>query len=123
MSRDKVKILVGERDPFARKQIEQILGQHFQVIFAEDGLELLSAATTFQPDLIILEALLPSKDGFQVCRELKASPTNREIPVIFLTVLRAEERAKQAGADAFLLKPQAPEALLAQIYAFIKKAD
>ncbi|MGQ9470349.1 MAG: hypothetical protein ACUVR0_01490 [Candidatus Aminicenantales bacterium] len=74
MKRNNPKLLVGERDPFTRKQLAAILGLHFQLIFAEDGLELLEQARLGRPDLIILEALLPLRDGFQVCRALKGRP-------------------------------------------------
>jgi len=62
-----------------------------------------------------MEALLPDLDGFQTCSQLKRMAETRHIPVIFFTVLLAKERALQAGADAFLLKPLRQEEILKTI--------
>ncbi len=96
-------ILIGERDPFMRRALENVLLPHFELTFVEDGENLIYHTRTQLPNLIILEALLPHKDGFQVCRELKSDPATRHIPILCFTFLLAEERAHLAGADAFLL--------------------
>jgi len=75
------------------------------ITFAESGRDVLRLAREYRPSLIIMEALLPDLDGFQTCSQLKRMAETRHIPVIFFTVLLAKERALQAGADAFLLKP------------------
>lgn len=98
-------ILIGERDPFMRHALEHTLIHQFDLAFVEDGESLIQHAQSHPPDLIILEVLLPHKDGFQVCRELKSNPRTRHIPILCFTFLLAEERARLAGADAFLLKP------------------
>lgn len=108
-------LLIGERDPFMQRTLERILKGQFELAFAEDGVELLSRARQNPPDLIILEVLLPALDGFQLCRQLKSDPATRFVPVLFYTVLAAEARAFQAGADGFLKKPQPPGRLIAEI--------
>ncbi len=109
-------LLIGERDPFMRRALEQTLQGKFDLRFAEDGDEVLELARRHPPDLIILEALLPHRDGLQACRELKSHPATRHIPVLFFTFLLIEERARLAGADAFLLKPLREEVLTETIH-------
>jgi putative two-component system response regulator len=108
-------LLIGERDPFMQRTLERILKGRFALAFAEDGAELLARARRNPPDLVILEALLPALDGFQLCRQLKSDLVTRAVPVLFYTVLAAEARALQAGADGFLKKPQPPGRLIAEI--------
>src|SRR5205807_2477297 len=88
----------------------------FSVEFADDGLAALSGARLALPQLVITEILIPKLDGLQLCRELKRDPTTRDIPVIVFSVLAAEARAKEAGANAFLRKPLVPSVLLGTIH-------
>jgi len=113
-------LLIGERDPFMRRTLANILKSQFRLSFAKDGAELLARARQGPPDLIIIEVLLPIMDGFQVCRQLKNDPATRPVPVLFYTVLAAEERAYQAGAEGFLQKPQLPERLIAEIQRLLR---
>ena len=115
MTHTRTLILIAERDPFMRNVLARTLQEHFELAFADDGAAVLEQAKARQPALVILEALLPTLDGFQVCQQLKSEPTTRHIPVLFFTLLLAEERAAQVGADAFLLKPLRKEALLEAI--------
>ena len=100
----KIVILVVERDPFMRQAIEKAL-EGFELIFSEDGIEGLRMAKELKPDLIIVEPMIPRLDGFQLCSRLKSDEVTKEIPVLFLTVLSAKERAEQVNADGFMLKP------------------
>lgn len=109
-------ILIGERDPFMRRALEQTLQGTFDLRFAEAGDELVELARQHPPDLIILEALLPRRDGLQACRDLKNDPATCHIPILCFTFLLIEERARLAGADAFLPKPLHAQALLETIH-------
>ncbi len=117
------RLLIGERDPFMRRALERTLAPRFALTFAEDGVDLLQRALQDAPQLIVLEALLPIKDGFQVCRELKSNPVTRRIPVIFFTLLFAEERARLAGSDAFISKPLHEEELIKTILRFLRSNE
>jgi CheY-like chemotaxis protein len=117
------RLIIGERDPFMRRTLEGVLASRFDLTFAGDGEELLHLTRAQPPDLIVLEALLPRKDGFQVCRELKQDPVVSRIPILFFTILLAEERARLAGADAFLLKPLREEQFLETIQQLLKKEN
>jgi putative two-component system response regulator len=109
------RLLLGERDPFMQRTLKQTLQGHFELTFVEDGAVLLARARQNAHDLILLEVLLPTLDGFQVCRQLKNDPITRPIPVLFYTLLAAEVRARQAGADGFLQKPQPPTRIIEEI--------
>ena len=115
-------LLIAERDPFMRDALKRALEERFDLEFVDDGVTVLERAKARSPDLIILEVLLPMMDGFQVCRQLKSDPATRHIPVLFFTLLLAEERAAQAGGDGFLLKPLRQEALLEMIDRLLAQA-
>jgi CheY-like chemotaxis protein len=86
----------------------------YHVFMAEDGYAGLEIAQKQQPDLIILDIMMPYLNGIEVCRRLKADYTTRRIPVIFLSVLAKEEDiavAKQSGGEFFLTKPYDPQIL------------
>jgi two-component system cell cycle response regulator len=75
---------------------------------ARDGLEALRSVEQEQPDLILLDVMMPRMSGFQVCSRLKSDPTLRDIPVVMVTALNEVadvERAVESGADDFLTKP------------------
>lgn len=80
-----------------------------RVLSAEDGQAGIELARAEQPDVVLLDILMPGMDGFQVCRELKRDPQFKSIPVLFLTSLKSERKlrieALEAGADGFLSKP------------------
>lgn len=99
-------ILVVERDPHIKKLERFFLEQAgFRVEFADDGAQGLARARVLHPRILVTEIILPGVDGLNVCRALKADPATRNIPILVFSILRAEARAREAGADAFLPKP------------------
>src|SRR3954466_5241789 len=109
-------ILIAERDRNVRDLEQHFLESiGFSVEFADDGSAALCRARQALPHLVITEILIPKLDGLQLCRELKQDLTTRDIPVIVFSVLAAEARAREAGADAFLRKPLVPSVLLGTI--------
>lgn len=107
MSKQKL-ILFVEDNPAIQKTFGEILTQEgYQVIPAVDGEIGLSLAKKEKPDLILLDLILPKKDGFEVLKELKAEEQTKEIPVIVLTNLEQStdvERALEYGATTYLVK-------------------
>lgn len=90
----------------------------YKLMVAEDGEDALAQTARAQPDLVLLDVMMPGVDGFETCRRLKAQPTTRDIPVIFMTALTdtAEKvRAFSAGAVDYITKPIQHEEALARI--------
>jgi two-component system response regulator MprA len=99
-------ILVVERDPHVRALERYFLEEAgFTVDFALDGRAALERARGELPSILVSEILVPGLDGLSVCRALKSDPKTRDIAVLIFSILAAEERALEAGADAFLRKP------------------
>jgi CheY-like chemotaxis protein len=108
-----VLILVVERDPHITKLERFFLEQAgFRVEFVDDGVKGMERARVLQPQILITEIILPGIDGLAVCRSLKSDPETKDIPVLVFSILAAEERAREAGADAFLRKPLDDERLV-----------
>lgn len=94
----------------------------YKAVVVEDGEKAIEAALKEQPDLILLDLMLPKIDGFKVCEKLKKMDETKNIPIIVLTAKTEEEdkeKAKQAGADSYMTKPFRPEELWQEIKRFI----
>jgi len=105
-------ILCVERDPYVRELETFFLTEAgFSVTFADDGLKALELAQQLHPKVIITEILVPKLDGLALCRRLKSDPATSDIAILVFSLLSAESRAKDAGADAFLPKPLSPQVL------------
>ncbi|MBN1877987.1 MAG: response regulator [Anaerolineae bacterium] len=90
----------------------------FKVLVAQDGVQALAIAQRAQPDLILLDVMMPELDGFETCRQLKMQPTTRDIPVIFMTVLSDPNdkiRGFDVGGIDYVTKPVHPSEVLARV--------
>jgi len=106
-------ILVVERNPAVQRLERYFLEQAGYVVeFASDGLIALERARELKPQILVAEILVPKLDGLSLCRELKSDPTTAHIRVLIFSHLHAEDRAREAGADAFLFKPLNEELLI-----------
>jgi CheY-like chemotaxis protein len=83
----------------------------YQVTFADDGLQALKLVQELRPAVVITEILIPKLDGLALCRRVKSEPPIKNTVIVVLSMLSAEERARAAGADAFLSKPLLAETL------------
>jgi len=109
-------ILVVERDPHVRDLETFFLNEAgFGVEFAADGLAALERAREIKPDIIITEVLVPKLDGLALCRSVKRDPALKLTVVLIFSILAAEGRAREAGADAFLMKPLAERRLVSTV--------
>ena len=91
---------------------------YYDVVVAENGLQALEMARSEQPDMVMLDVMMPDMDGFAVCAALKAAEETAHIPVIMVTALDTPEeriRGLEAGADDFLSKPFNDLALFARV--------
>jgi diguanylate cyclase (GGDEF)-like protein len=105
------KILVVDDTPINIRVLGNLLVDEAQIFFATSGREALASARREQPDLILLDVIMPDMDGYAVCRALKSEPATREIPVIFVTGLADamdETRGLEAGAIDYITKPFVP---------------
>jgi CheY-like chemotaxis protein len=110
---DHALILVVERDPHVRELERYFLEDAgYAVEFAEDGLAALDQVRTLDPQIVITEILVPRLDGLALCRTIKQDPATRHIAVLVFSILLAEGRAREAGADSFLRKPLAEKRLV-----------
>jgi CheY-like chemotaxis protein len=99
-------ILVVERNPIVQRLEKYFLEQAgFEVDFVPDGISALARARELHPQILVTEILVPKMDGLSLCRELKSDPATSDIRVLLFSHLHAEDRAHDAGADAFLVKP------------------
>ncbi|WP_431049077.1 response regulator [Roseateles sp. L2-2] len=115
-------VLVVERDPHIRELEAHFLQQAgFEVAFAVDGREALAQARERLPDIVITEVLVPKLDGLALCRQLKSDELTKGITVLVFSILAANSRAAEAGADAFLMKPLAEQRLLSTVKSLIQK--
>jgi signal transduction histidine kinase len=105
---DRPLVLVADDEPDMRRFLDSELRGDFRLQEATDGLQALEAAVRLRPDVILLDMMMPEKDGLEVCRELRQREETRNIPIIMLTA-RVDEETKLAalshGANDFLLKP------------------
>jgi CheY-like chemotaxis protein len=106
-------ILVVERNPAVQLLERFFLEQAgFVVEFANDGLSALDRARELRPRIVVTEIMVPKLDGLSLCRQLKSKPETQSIVVLIFSHLYAEDRALEAGADAFIVKPVDDERLI-----------
>ena len=117
-------ILIVDDSPTAQRIIRlAVEAGGYRVLTASDGDEAIDVAQRERPDLIVLDIILPKKNGFQVCRHLKAFPETRGIKVVLLSSKNHETDilwGKRQGADGYLTKPFETEQLLACIDAALR---
>jgi two-component system, OmpR family, alkaline phosphatase synthesis response regulator PhoP len=103
------KILIADDNVPNVELLEAYLdGLDCQTAVAVDGMDTLTKVTEFQPDLILLDIMMPKMSGFEVCKSLKRDPKTRQIMILMVTALNEQgdiERAVTAGCDDFLTKP------------------
>ncbi len=102
-------ILIVEDHPTTRKLLENILQEDYQVILAGNGIEALEILTHRSDiDLILLDIIMPELNGYEVCKKIRANPVTENIPIIFLTVLDAEDAESKGfmlGVNEYIIKP------------------
>ena len=125
MSMQRPHVLIVEDEEDIRELVRYNLArERYEVSEAETGEEGLKLAARNKPDLILLDLMLPGKDGMEICRELKRSEDTRSIPVIMMTA-RGEESdvvaGLEIGADDYVVKPFSPKVLVARVKTVLRR--
>lgn len=121
------RVLIADDNQRNLYLLESIMkGNGFEVVSARNGAEAFAAAKRDSPDIIITDILMPVMDGFELCRRWKADPDLNQIPFIFYTATytdpKDEQFARSLGAERFLIKPQKPDVLVAEIRQVIEES-
>lgn len=122
-----LNLLIVEDDQAIREMLHHFLtGKNFSVQDAEDGEQALDFLSKTNPDLILLDWMLPDQSGPQIIKAIRKNPVQKDIPIIMLTA-RAEEMDKieglDAGADDYMTKPVSLQELYARIRALIRRSQ
>lgn len=112
-------VLVVEDSAPQREMISELLAKSgMSVALATDGVEALEQVKAIQPDIVVLDIVMPRKNGYEVCREIKSDPSTQHVPVIICSS-KGEDFDKywgmKQGADAYIVKPFQPKELIGTI--------
>ena len=122
----KRKILVVDDEAYILHILNFSLGaEGYEVITAADGEEAIEKAREESPDLVVLDVMMPKKDGYEAFRVLKSDPETSNIPVILLTAKGREIDKKvgqQVGADYYIVKPFSPTRLIERVQEIFQSA-
>jgi len=105
---ERPKILVVDDDPVVRRIVLELLNNRYTVILASTGVQLPDLLQRHQPDLVILDVMLPWVNGFELCRIIRTHEEGQETPVLFLTSCKEKEdlmTGREVGGSGYLTKP------------------
>lgn len=115
---EKQSLLLVDDEPTNLRVLRTVLQEQYRLLFAKSGEEALQLVQKEQPDLILLDVMMPGLTGFDVCARLKANPATSAIPVIFVTALKDEmdeTKGFEVGAVDYITKPISPAVVRARV--------
>ena len=119
------KILIADDEPDILEIVQYNLqNEGYEVATAKNGNEAIELAKRFNPDLIILDIMMPGKNGIEVCNILRMQPAFNDTLIIFLTALSdegTEVKGLETGADDFITKPVSPKVLVSKVSALFRR--
>ena len=119
------KVLVVDDEKDILQIVKYNLELHgYEVETAENGVDAITKLGIFKPDLVLLDIMMPHKDGIQTCIEIRANPDFDDTIIIFLTVLsdeKSEIRGLELGADDYIAKPIKPKLLVSRIHSAFRR--
>jgi DNA-binding response OmpR family regulator len=120
-------VLIADDEPNIVVSLEYLLEKNgYSVKVARNGEEALSYVQQFRPDLILLDVMLPLKNGFEVCQKIRQTPEWRDIRIIMLTAKGREIEVSKGlalGADAYITKPFSTKELMAEVRKVLEGTD
>jgi two-component system, OmpR family, alkaline phosphatase synthesis response regulator PhoP len=123
---DKKKIVVADDEPFILSALQDTLSEEFQVFTASNGREAVELVGKVNPDLIILDVMMPEMDGLETTRVLKQEKAISATPIILLTAkgqITDIEKGFKSGADAYIVKPFSPARLIEKVEEIFEKVE
>jgi len=123
---DKKKIVVADDEPFILSALQDTLADSYSVYSANNGREAVEQVQKVNPDLIILDVMMPEMDGLEACKNLKREKASSSIPIILLTAkgqITDIEKGFKSGADAYVVKPFSPARLIEKVEEIFEKVE
>jgi two-component system alkaline phosphatase synthesis response regulator PhoP len=121
------KVLIADDEPDILEILKyNLTNEGYEVVTAKDGDEALDKARRAQPDLIVLDVMMPKKTGVEVCQILRAQPAFKDTLIIFLTAVNDEGtqiRGLETGADDFVSKPVSPKVFMSRVNALFRRVN
>jgi len=117
------KILVVDDDIGDVIWLKKVLSLEYLVLEANNGLQAVKTAARENPDLILMDVMMPKSSGYTACARIKSDPNTKDIPIIMVTGIGQElnkEFSEQIGADGYLVKPMQPDELRNTISEFLR---
>jgi len=111
-------VLAVDDEPINLEIILELLGEHYNVLTAQDGLNCIELVHESSPDLILMDVNMPKLDGIETCKQLKEDPTTSSVPIIFVSALSGHQEKMtgyKVGAEDYVSKPFDGDELLAKI--------
>jgi len=112
------KVLIADDEAGIRLMVVRMLGEDYTVLEAADGEEAVELARLHKPSLVLMDILMPGKDGYSACHEIKTDPETKSVPVVMVSAIGHKLNAKlsaEVGADGYITKPFSVEKLLEAI--------
>jgi two-component system alkaline phosphatase synthesis response regulator PhoP len=103
-----------------------LIKEGYEILTAKNGLEALDTVSTFKPDLVILDIMMPRMSGVEVCKILRSKPEYNDMLIIFLTALSDESsqiKGLETGADDYVSKPISPKVLVSRVNAIFRRLN
>ncbi len=121
------KVLIADDEPDILEILKyNLVVEGYEVITAKDGDEALEKAHRTQPDLVVLDVMMPRKTGVEVCQIMRAQPMFKDTLIIFLTAVNDESsqiRGLETGADDYISKPISPKVFISRVNALFRRLN
>ena len=119
------KILIADDEPNIVISLEFLLKREgYEVVVAQDGVEALAQVRAERPDMAILDVMMPHRNGFEVCQDLRQDPEFKDLRIMMLTAKGRDTEVSKGlalGADVYMTKPFSTKELIAKVKALIER--